>query len=168
MKKYLYAIMIIMAAAISGCLESDEFDGLTDTRPKASINFPGRQYDQNVGLAVRITGFSSVPNVVVPMEVAGGGNVSISKILLVEARGAKLPTPGACTNYAVIQADAADIDDTRSYSYSVPLSTLTGNATATCAAGIVGAGMYYEFIFTLEMSDGSTVVTMPVRVQIVE
>lgn len=166
--KYLYIVMIVMAAAVSGCLESDDFDGLTDTRPPVSITFPGRQYNQNVGLAVMISGFSNSPDVVVPMEVSGGGSVSISKVLKVEARAAKLPAPGACTNYAVVQAAETDITDTRNYSYSIPLSTLTANATATCQAAIVGAGMYYEFIFTLEMSDGSPVVTMPVRVMINE
>jgi hypothetical protein len=164
--KYLYIVMIVMAAVLSACLESDELDGLTDTRPPVAINFPGRQYNQNAGLAVMISGFGASPNVVVPMEVSGGGNVSIAKILSVEARAARLPAPGACTNYVVVQAET-DIEDTRSFSYSVPLSTLTGS-TATCQANIVGAGMYYEFIFTFELSDGSSVVTMPVRAQINE
>ena|SRR5688572_27128293 len=164
--KRLNIVLFITAFSLASCLETEEFDGLTDLRPDVSIEFPGRVYDQNAGLAVRITGFSTAPNIVIPMEVKGGSE-SISKVLSVEARGARLPAPGACGAYAVVQATEMDIDDTRNFSYSIPLSAITASG-ATCAATIVGAGMYYEFIFTLEMSDGSTIVTMPVRAQIVE
>ena len=145
-------LLFLLIVVLGGCLEVDRFDGLTDSRPKIAIEFPGRQYDQDVGLGFIVTGFATNPDLVVTMKLDGGpSGVTIEALTRVEARGAKLPTPGACTNYATVQTDVA-ANNERTFEYRIPLSTMNASA-ARCNATIVLPNMYYEFIFTLRLSD---------------
>lgn len=143
----------------SGCLESDDFDGLTDSRPEVAITFPGRTYDQQVGLGFITTGYDPTTAITYTMEVEGG-NLEIESILLVEGRAGDVNV-GACSNYAVVE-DQEIMVNSQSFDYSRTLEIFQ-NSEAICNPVLDKPDTYFELVFTLLMSNGDQIITMPVR-----
>ena len=159
MKKISYLIAVLaLSAGMSSCLESDEFDGLTDSKPEISVTFPGRTYDQQVGLGFVATGYASNPSITYTMTLEGG-NADIESILKVEGRAADV-TLGNCP-YGTIE----DVDipvNSRSFDYTRSLEFLL-NSNALCSGTLDKPDTYFELIFTIQLTNGDQIVTMPVR-----
>jgi len=155
------AIIILFAATMSltSCLESDEFDGLTDNKPEVAVTFPGRTYDQLVGLGFIAEGYDANPDITYTMMVEGG-NADIESILKVEGRAGNVNV-GNCTAYATIEDDAIAVNNsTFDYTRSLQFFTESG---ALCNVVLDTPDTYYELIFTIQLTNGDQIVTMPVR-----
>jgi hypothetical protein len=146
---------------LASCLESDELDGLTDTRPEIAVNFPGRTYDQNGGLVFINTGLANNPDVSVVMELEGGEGRTIASLKSVEVRAVQLTNPTRTCGY-VVYAENVPANNQRQFIYSAPLAALAASK-ATCSEAMVRPDLYYEFIFTVVLDNGAELVTMPVR-----
>ncbi len=159
MKKITYLIVIaLMSFGMTSCLESDEFDGLTDNKPVIAVTFPGRTYDQQVGLGFVATGYSANPTITYTMELEGG-NVDIESILKIEGRAGDVNL-GVC-GYATIEDDEITVND-RSFDYTRSLEFFL-DSPALCAGVLDKPDTYFELIFTIQLSNGEQVVSMPVR-----
>jgi hypothetical protein len=145
--------------SFSSCLENDDFDGLTDTRPQVGITFPGRQYVQEGGLVFLTTGFANNPDVSVSMELQGGEGRTIASIKQVEVRAVRIG--GSTCTYRVFDTNVA-VGNARSFTYTKPLSVLQ-ESPVTCNASVRQPNVYYEFIFTVVLDNGQELVSMPVR-----
>lgn len=144
------------------CLESDELDGLTDTRPEIGVTFPGRTYYQNAGLSFINPGFANSPNVSVVMELEGGEGRTITSLKKVEARAIQVTSPGrTCPSYVTFATDVP-VNNQQRFTYSVPLAELVASG-ATCNEAMVRPDLIYEFIFTVLLDNGTELVSMPVR-----
>lgn len=149
---------------LGGCLETDNFDGLTDNRPEIAVTFPGRSFDQDIGLAYISSGFNSGNATVTVTAELEGGSANIANIISVEASGG-LIAAGACNSFQVLEENVAASG--RSFSYAMTLDELT-NSDATCTATILAPDVYWDLIFTLEMDNGAQIVSQQVRVAFTE
>ncbi len=159
MKNILTILFITGLMTLTSCLESDDFDGLTDSKPDVAIMFPGREYDQQVGLGFITNGYEPTTSITYSMEVEGG-DLEIESILLVEARAGDVNI-GGCTAYAVVEDQEITVNS-RTYDYTRNLDLFTASG-AICNPVLDKADTYFEVIFTLRMSNGEQIVTMPVR-----
>lgn len=144
----------------TSCFESDDFDGLIDSRPEISIVFPDRQFDQEVGLGYVATGYNSNPSITYKIQLEGAGGVGIERIVAVEARAANVNI-GTCPSFSVIEEDI-DASDTGTFEYTRSLDFFTGS-DALCDGSLDVPDTYYELIFTLRLTDGQEMVSMQVR-----
>ncbi|MCA6073672.1 hypothetical protein [Fulvivirga sedimenti] len=159
MKKITYLIAImLMSVSVTSCLESDEFDGLTDNKPAIAVKFPGRTYDQQVGLGFVTTGYAGNPTITYTMEL-DGGNTDIESILKVEGRAGDVNL-GVC-GYATIEDDDIAVN-ARSFDYTRSLEFFL-TSPALCAGVLDKPNTYFELIFTIQLTNGDQIVTMPVR-----
>ena len=145
----------------TGCLEDDGFDGLTDVRPEVSITFPGRDFDQNGGLAFIHTGMSNDPLLTVNIELEGG-SADMTNISSVEARAAHVNI-GICGSFAVVDIDVPVSG--RTTTYQIQFSALA-NSAATCSPILLIPDMYFEMIFTIDLNDGRELISQKVRVMV--
>ncbi len=167
-KSIIYIIALLgMAAMFPSCLESDDFDGLTDSRPEVAIEFPGRQYDQEVGLGFIATGFDNSPSITYTLQLEGGGDVGISSIVSVEGRAA-IADEGdrdldvtICPSFEQIEEDI-NVGGARSFEYTRTYDFLSTSA-ALCSQDLRIPDVYYELIFTIELTNGEQLVSMWVR-----
>lgn len=160
-KNFIYTIILAgLGMVFTSCLESDDFDGLTDSRPAIALEFPGREFDQQVGLGFITTGFGSNPNITYTLQLAGGGSVGIERIISVEGRAASI-AQGTCPAFTIIEENvsvggADTFDYTRSYEFF-------RDSDALCAAALDVPDVWYELIFTVELSNGEEIVSQRVR-----
>jgi hypothetical protein len=162
MKKYnqfFYSIACCLLLSLSSCLENDEFDGLTDSRPDMAITFPGREYVQEGGLVFVTTGYANNPHVEVVLELEGGQGRTIASIKTVEARAVRIG--GSTCTYRVFETNVP-VGNLRTFTYSKPLSALQAT-NVTCNASVRQPNVYYEYIFTVVLDNGQELVSMPVR-----
>jgi hypothetical protein len=158
--KFLYSFSFFcLLLSLSSCLESDKFDGLTDTKPAIALTFPGRQYVQEGGLVFVTTGYANNPDVNVVMELEGGEGRTIASIKQVEVRAARIG--GSTCTYRVFETNVSAANS-RSFTYTKPLSILQ-ESNVTCNASVRQPNVYYEFIFTVILDNGQEIVSMPVR-----
>ena len=162
MKKNIIYITALLGMTVmfSSCMESDDFDGLTDARSEIAIEFPGRQYDQMVGLGFITTGFNSSPDITYTMELSGGGDVGISRIVNIEGRAAHVDV-STCTSFEPIEENIA-VGGDRSFSYTRSYDFLR-TSDALCTDDLNIPDVYYELIFTIELTNGEELVSMWVR-----
>ncbi len=158
MKNILYITLLAFIVTTTGCLESDDFDGLTDNKPAIALTFPDREYDQNVGLGYIATGYAGNPTITYTLELDGGSE-DIQSILMVEGRAADVNL-GAC-GYAVVEDTEIQVN-ARSFDYSRSLDFFLGS-DALCADVLDKPDTYFELIFTVQLSNGEQIVSMPVR-----
>ncbi|MEL7002081.1 MAG: hypothetical protein AAFN93_05005 [Bacteroidota bacterium] len=160
-KNFIYTLFLVgISVAFSSCLESDDFDGLTDSRPAIALEFPGREFDQQVGLGFIATGFANDPDMTYTLQLSGGGDVTISRIISVEGRAASI-AQGTCPAFSLIEENVAvggadTFDYTRAYSFF-------RDSDALCAAVLDVPDVWYELIFTVELSNGEEIVSQRVR-----
>ena len=148
-----------LLATLSGCLESDDFDGLTDSRPPIAIEFPDREFDQEVGLGYIATGFSSNPNITYKLQLTGG-DTDIRRIVSVEGRAANVEL-GTCPSFSLIEEDIS-VNGANPFDYTRDYSFFRGSS-ALCSPNLDVPDVYYELIFTIELSNGEQIVSQRVR-----
>lgn len=158
--KYLSYITLLafLVVGTTGCLESDDFDGLTDTKPAVAVTFPDREFDQNMGLGYVATGYAGNPNITYTLTLEGGSE-DIASILMVEGRAADVNL-GAC-GYAVIEDDEIAVNS-NSFDYTRSLQFFL-DSDALCAGVLDKPDTYFELIFTIQLTNGEQIVAMPVR-----
>ncbi|MEJ2004612.1 MAG: hypothetical protein P8X57_06540 [Cyclobacteriaceae bacterium] len=160
MKKAIYILLtFMMSFSFTSCLESDEFDGLTDNKPEIAIMFPGRTYDQQVGLGFIAEGYGANPDITYTMMV-DGGNATIDRILKVEGRAGDVNL-GVCSSFATVENDAITVN-AETFDYTRSLDFFR-ESPALCDESLDKPDTYYELIFTIQLTNGDQIVTMPVR-----
>ncbi len=158
--KYLSYIIMLAAMVVgtTGCLESDDFDGLTDTKPAIALTFPDREYDQNMGLGYITTGYATNPDITYTLALEGG-NESIAAILMVEGRAVDVNL-GAC-GYGIVEDETIPVNAT-TFDYTRSLEFFLSSG-ALCADVLDKPDTYFELIFTIQLTNGDEIVSMPVR-----
>ena len=157
-KNIIILFITVLPVIMPACLETDEFDGLTDNKPEISVMFPGRTYDQQVGLGFIAEGYDNDPSITYTMMLEGG-NAEIESILKVEGRSGDVNL-GVC-DYATIEEDVIDVNST-TFDYTRSLQFFKDSG-ALCSSVLDKPDTYYELIFTIQLTNGDQIVTMPVR-----
>lgn len=151
--------LLLSLVLLTSCLETDEFDGLTDSLADKYLDFPDRVYDQRVGFGIVAPGtFNDANPIQMNMVSVGGVIATINTIQTKAGRD----VVGTCGNWNNLVTEPITVNST-TYTFTTMYSV---NAPFSCA-GVIGvnqAGHYYEFRFNVTYQDGTTFWTEPIRV----
>ena len=162
MKFSIYKTLLVISAALvlNGC-SKQEIDPLMDARPDVPVSFPNATEYR--------------PDPTVSTSIAAGGAIEI-QLSIPASTGrtiAEISKIAVSTSYTRIQgssnlyvATPIAVNGT-SYTYKTSLSEYyTKNPTATVAKA--NEELTNRFYFSIKLDDGSVIVTMPVRVLVLQ
>ena len=156
---YLLSLLLSFCFLMTSCLETDEFDGLTDSLADKYLEFPDREFDQRVGFGIIADGtFNDAAPIQMNMTAVGGTIATINQVQTKAGRD----VVGTCGDWNDLVTDVIDVN-----SASFTFSTMwSDNAPLSCtgAIGVNDPGHYYELRFNVTYQDGTNFWTEPIRV----
>jgi len=157
-----------------GCLESDDFDGLTDVRPEIGVEFPDRVYSEFMGLAY-IGSYNEADSLqstlFVTMELSGE-EANIQSIRQLESRGStsSVPSPSVvvCNDY-ITANPSIDLAITpgRSVTFEFTVADIMPTEEQ-CDGFTLSQEAFWDILFTVVLDNDEEVVTQEVRVGFIE